>query len=66
MITYEEALQTVLSTATTNKTTSVPLHQAIGQVLAEDIIADRDFPPFHRVAMDGIAINFEGFQKLLK
>lgn len=63
MITYEEALETVLSTASPNKTTSIPLHQAIGQVLAVDIIADRDFPPFNRVAMDGIAINYEGYQK---
>ena len=62
MITYEEALQTVLSTASPNKTSTIPLHHAIGEVLAMDIIADRDFPPFDRVAMDGIAINFEGFK----
>ena len=30
-------------------------------VLAEDLLADRDFPPFDRVAMDGIAIRYEDF-----
>lgn len=32
-------------------------------VLAEAVIADRDFPPFHRVTMDGIAIRFEAWEK---
>lgn len=39
-------------------TESVPFDKALGRVLAETILADRDFPPFDRVAMDGIAIQF--------
>ncbi len=35
----------------------------MGRVLAEDIKADRDFPPFNRVTMDGIAIRHEAFEK---
>lgn len=31
--------------------------------LAEDLIADRDFPPFDRVAMDGIAIRYSSWEK---
>ena len=38
---------------------SVPFDKALGRILAETIVADRDFPPFDRVAMDGIAINFD-------
>lgn len=34
----------------------------MGRILAEPIKADRDLPPFDRVAMDGIAIPFEAFQ----
>jgi molybdopterin molybdotransferase len=30
---------------------------AVGRVLAEDVVAERDQPPFDRVAMDGIAID---------
>jgi molybdopterin molybdotransferase len=35
---------------------SIDLHAASGRVLAESLAADRDLPPFDRVAMDGIAI----------
>jgi molybdopterin molybdotransferase len=35
---------------------SLPLTQAVGTVLRENIYAERDAPPFDRVAMDGIAL----------
>lgn len=38
---------------------TIPFHNSIGRVLAEKIQADRDFPPFDRVTMDGIAIAFD-------
>lgn len=34
----------------------VPLAEAVGRVLREDVAADRDYPPYDRVAMDGIAV----------
>jgi len=34
----------------------VPLGGALGRVLGEDIVADRDQPPFDRSAMDGYAV----------
>ena len=43
-------------------TEGVALMQSLGRVLAEDLVADRDFPPFDRVTMDGIAIRFEDFK----
>lgn len=36
---------------------------AMSRMLAEDLIADRDLPPYNRVTMDGIAILFSGFAK---
>ncbi len=39
---------------------SLPLAQCAGAVLRENIYAERDQPPFDRVAMDGIAIHSEG------
>ena len=36
---------------------SLPLAQSCGAVLQEDIYAERDQPPFDRVAMDGIALD---------
>ena len=35
-----------------------PLASAVGRVLAEDVAAERDQPPFDRVTMDGVAIAF--------
>jgi molybdopterin molybdotransferase len=40
----------------------VPLSTSLGRVLAEALYADRDFPPFHRVAMDGIAIDYQAIE----
>jgi molybdopterin molybdotransferase len=39
----------------------VPLDQALGSVLAEQVLAERDQPPFARVTMDGIAIAHSAF-----
>ena len=40
---------------------SVSIDDALGRVLREPVRADRDFPPFDRVAMDGIGIRFPDF-----
>ena len=37
----------------------VPLGEARGRVLAEDVVADRDYPPFHRSIRDGFAVRAE-------
>ena len=42
---------------------SLPLTQAIGSILRENIYAERDAPPFDRVAMDGIALNSSGCKR---
>lgn len=38
----------------------VDLARSAGRVLAEDLVAERDQPPFDRVAMDGIALALTG------
>jgi molybdopterin molybdotransferase len=40
-------------------TETIPLIQSMGRVLAEDICADRDLPPFSRATMDGYACRRE-------
>ncbi|MBM3776627.1 MAG: molybdenum cofactor biosynthesis protein [Acidimicrobiia bacterium] len=37
----------------------VPLHEATGRVLAGDVVAAADVPPFSRAAMDGYAVRAE-------
>lgn len=56
MISVKEALKIVEENAFVLNISEVSLLESLGKVLAENIFADRDFPPFDRVAMDGIAI----------
>ncbi len=37
------------------------MEDSVGRVLAEAIVATRDMPPFNRVAMDGIAIDYAAY-----
>lgn len=61
MVTVEEASRIIFSHRPPRKTVEVPIEDAVGRILAETVVADRPFPPFDRVAMDGIAIAFEAY-----
>lgn len=63
MISVSEALAIIAGSTSSFGSESVAIERAVGRVLAEDLRADRDMPPFDRVAMDGIAINYESFAK---
>ena len=45
---------------------TIPLRQAYGRILAQEVMSDREYPSFHRVAMDGIAINYEDWMQGLR
>ncbi len=66
MISVKEALQTVLNSAQDFGVEKIPFIKSVGRILKEDIKADRDFPPFNRVSMDGIAIDFKEFSSRLR
>ncbi len=54
---FEQALATVLGEARAKaEVTRVTLLEAAGRVLAEDVQADRDQPPFARATRDGFAV----------
>ena len=61
MITVEEALRIVRSQAVDLGAEQAPLAGSLRRLLRESLTADRDFPPFDRVTMDGIAIRHEAF-----
>ena len=61
MITVLKAIQINQSNILNLPVAEVALAEAVGRVLREPVYADRDFPPFHRVTMDGIAIQFSSF-----
>lgn len=56
MISVPEALATVLLQRQEYGSETLALSQAGNRVLAQEVRADRDFPAYHRVTMDGIAI----------
>lgn len=60
---YTEAQQILLKDARSFGKETVKLEQAFGRVICEKIIADRDYPPFNRAAMDGYALRMEDFEK---
>lgn len=62
MVSVEEAESIILSKLFTPKTTKIKIEEAAGHILAEDLEADRDLPPYNRVAMDGIAIRYQFFK----
>ena len=41
----------------------IPFQNALGRILSDDILADRDFPPFDRATMDGIGMRFLDFKE---
>ena len=60
-----DALDRLLSAARpVLRTEKVPLHQADGRVLAEDIAARLTQPPFDNSAMDGYALRHEDIAEL--
>ena len=56
MIPVADAIQIVLSQTSTLSAESVPLSDALARILAENIVADTDLPPFDRAQMDGYAV----------
>ncbi len=59
MITPEEAESIIKLSEYVYSHEQISLDASLGRVIAEDIISDRDGPPFDRVAMDGIAVDFD-------
>ncbi len=63
MITVSEAIRLIEKQVPKLGTERISLHRAYSRVLAEDWCADRDLPPYDRVTMDGIGINFQSYDQ---
>lgn len=61
MITVGQATAIIFDHLYQPGTTRLSIEGVSGRALAEKVVADRDFPPFHRVAMDGIAICYDAW-----
>ena len=63
LITPRLAEEAINSRLTCLPIESLPLMQCVGGTLRENIYAERDQPPFDRVAMDGIAVDSEALRR---
>ena len=63
MLSFEDAREKVIAVASAlahaPASEFAKLDDALGRVLAEDVIADRDYPPFDRSTRDGYAVRAE-------
>jgi molybdopterin molybdotransferase len=68
MLPYQQARQKVIEVVSARRREParevLDVQQALGRVLAEEIRADRDYPPFHRSTRDGFAVRASDLAKL--
>jgi len=62
MLEVNEAEQLIRSAVALFPDEEVSLAEAHGHVLREPVLADRDFPPYDRVTMDGIALSYASYR----
>jgi molybdopterin molybdotransferase len=55
-MTVSQAIAAIDAAPVTARTVRLPLAAAAGRRLAHDVVADRDYPPFHKSLMDGYAV----------
>lgn len=63
MVSVSEAEKIILNHLFKPLIEKISLVQADDRILAEEIKADRDLPPFNRATMDGIAIAYKTFEQ---
>ena len=63
MIPFDEALQIVLEHVSSLGPERVPLEEAPGRFLAEDVVADTDMPRFHNSSVDGYGVRAADVEK---
>src|SRR5437660_3907557 len=56
MLTVDEALDLILAAFMPLGTETIPLNDGFGRILAQDIRAANDLPPFANSSMDGYAV----------
>ncbi len=56
LLTVQQAVAIIDAVEVAPRIATVPLAQSAGLVLAQDLVADRDFPPFDKSQMDGYAV----------
>lgn len=65
-VTIDKALDYIYANTKTKNSKIIPIEESLGFVLAQDVIATHNLPPFDNSAMDGYAIKIRDAEKELK
>jgi molybdopterin molybdotransferase len=65
-VTIEEALGHIYENSTKKSVKILPIEETLGMVLAQNIIAKHNLPPYDNSAMDGYAVKVEDAGKCVK
>ncbi len=65
-VTVERALELIYTNIQKTSLKILPIEEALGFVLAQDIVATHNLPPFDNSAMDGYAVKVEDSDKSVK
>ena len=65
-ISIEKALELIYTNTKQKSIKILPIEDALGYILAQDIIASHNLPPFDNSAMDGYAVKIEDSNKCVK
>ena len=65
-VTVEEALELIYTNIKHKSLKIIPIEEALGTILAEDIIATHNLPPYDNSAMDGYAVKIADSGKNVK
>lgn len=63
MISFNDARKSVIKNTPTGKVVAMNLADCLHHILAENVVAPTNAPPFDQSAMDGIAFNFKSWDK---
>jgi len=66
MISFDEAFDLVSGQVLTVGVEPLSIQHCVGRILAQDVVADIDFPPFDKSAMDGYACRGEDISQSLE
>ncbi len=65
-VTIEQALELIYTNTRATSTKILPIEEALGYIIAQDIIATHNLPPYDNSAMDGYAVKVEDSGKSVK
>ena len=65
-VTIEKALELIYTNTRPTSTKILPIEEALGYIIAQDVVATHNLPPYDNSAMDGYAVKVEDSGKCVK